>query len=905
MTKRNILIIFFVLTLIMQLFSPLEEIVSQASPEVFEGTGPVLQSRIVTQSSLATFIKKKVILPSYQYASDKIEYPISEDSVAFGTFNTTEWTNLYWTTRDYQSPINDGVTLFSNEVFQIRYTPLVYDNYFRINSTYPLILQNFTIPFSYDNFEVKHVWLVVRVYSGSVKLHAEIWNYGMISFGTSTETVTVTGPYDWWITMKMTSPRNLYASETYRLEVFWEAGSSADVKLMSDSKDADDNAQGNARFFNTTSGNMENIAGRMLEGALTYPAGSTYLTSFSSWSRALSLQSYQIHLHGRNIPMSSIVMKVKSLAFGIGETPEIRLTYPLDELAFWTVIPGSTSFSGGTVEISSNLMSVEQSRNSYDENHPPPFYRPFASLSIFTDNAGKPWGEWEIGGGAWEAYVGDAYSNLYALPADRVEQREFGLKATYPLFFYSPASPSYGFLNFTVRFNYTIEVSSPGPEFYSSYSVSPRSNASWNISNTLLSFSAPPYSSVTIKIGPVPRDWVVQRAFVTPGAGGGTPSVSIVNDDITINGIVMGASNTYSGRAEIRVKADNYLETQSAYIRFRWMNTYSSVFLLNDTIRIEARAASANPSFPPGVISIKAVGPAGVLFNQSLNQLDQNGVTTENLCLSQAGQYLVNATYMSSDGLRVGAAEASFSTLRISVSTDKDIVLLSTPIVTVELNSSDISPISSARFVLTSPNGSTRIVMFDQVDGRFIRELSFPQTDSSAIGNWSISPSVFFENAVSRQLPTVSFLLVDDIPPTVSNITRLPAEATFMEEVNITCIVADKGTGVRAVWVSYSSGGLTWNATAKPVGPSKYSAVIPRQPPLTTVSYRVYATDNSGNTSVSENLAYSIGIPIWLLILAALALSSAVLITWLYLKRHMPPPSPPPTPPNPEISSPT
>lgn len=905
MSKRSILIMLFILVSIMQVSSLPYGIASQASPEAFEGTGPVLQSRIITQSSIATFIKKKVILPSYQYASDKIEYPIPEDSVAFGTFGPATWSNLYWTTRDYQSPIKDGFTLFSNEIFQIRYTSFVEGDYFRINSTYPWILQNFTVPSSYDNFEVKHVWLIVRVYSGSVRLHAEIWNYGMISFGTSTESVTVTGPYDWWIAMKMISPRVLDADEVYRLEVVWETGSGADMKLLSSSKDADDNAQGNARFFNTTSGNMENIAGKMLEGVLTHPASSTYSTSFSSWSRALSLKSYRIRLHGRNIPRSSIVMKVKSATFGTGETPEIRLPYPLDELAFWTVVPGSTSFSGGTVEISSNLMSVEQSRTSYDENHPPPFYRPFASLSIFTDNAGKPWGEWEIGGGAWEAYVGDAYSNLYALPADRVEQLELGLKATYPLFFYSPASPSYGFLNFTVRFDYNIEVSSPGPEFYSSYSVSPRSNASWNISNPLLSFSASPYSSVTIKIGPVPRDWAVQRAFITPGAGGETPSVSIVNDDITISGIVMGASSTYSGRAEIHVKADNYLESQAAYVRFRLANTYSSVFLLNDTIRIEARAGSANPSFPPGVISIKAIGPAGVLFNQSLNQLDQNGVTTGNLCLSQAGQYLVSATYMSSDRLRVGATEASFNTLRISVSTDKNIVPLSSPTVTVELNSSDISPIDSARFILTPPNGSTRIVMFDQAGGRFIRELSFSQTDPSAIGNWSITPLILLPNGIGRQLPAVSFLLVDDIPPTISNITRLPTEATFMEEVNVTCIVVDKGTGVRTVLVSYISGGVVNNVTAKQIGPGKYSAVIPRHPPLTMVSYRVYAIDNSGNTSVSENLAYSVGIPLWLLILVVLALSSAILITWLYLKRHAPPPSPPPTPPSPEISSPT
>ncbi|MEM2099997.1 MAG: hypothetical protein QXP45_01455 [Thermoproteota archaeon] len=905
--KRIILVVLFTIMLSMQAFYPRNKIASHASPEALEETGPVLQSRIVMQSSLAAFSKKKVILSGYQYASDKIEYPTPEDSVVFGSFGPVAWSGLYWTTRDYLSPIRDGYAIFWNEVFQIRYTPFVDENYFRINSTYPMVIQNFTVPSSYDNFEVKHVWLVVRVYSGSVKLHAEIWNYGMISFGTSTETVTVTGPYDWWIAMKMMTPRVLKAGETYRLIVSWEGGSGVDVKIMSDSKDADDNAQGNARFFNTITGNMENIIGKMLAGVLTHPASSTYSTSFTAWSKALLLGNYQLYLHGRNIPRGSILMKVNSLVFGAGETPEVRLALPFDELVFSISIQGSTSFSGGIVEISSDLVSMEQSRVSYDDDNPPPFFRPFASLSVFTDNAGKPWGEWEIGGGTWEAYVEDYYGNLHALPADRVEQREHGLKITYPLFFHPPASPSYGFLNFTVKFNYTLEVSSRGPEFYSKYSVSPLSNASWNIFNTNFYFAAPPYSSVTIKIGPVPRDWIIQRAFITPGLGGGTPSVLVMNDEITISGILMGASNTYSGRAEIRVKADNYLETQAAYIRVKWMSVFSSILLENDTVRIEARAASAIPSFPPGVISIRVVGPAGVLFNQSLNQLDQNGVVTGELYLSKAGQYLVGATYKSSDGLRVGMTEAYLNVLRVSVSTDRRIVPLSSPTVTIELASSNISLISSAKFVLTSPNGSTKMVMFEKEGGIFVRNLSFPQTDPYAVGNWSITASILLLNGIERQLLSIGFLVLDDIPPVISNITQQPKEATFMEDVSITCTVTDKGTGVRSVWISYKSGAAGGNVTAKPVGLNTYSVIIPRQHPFATVSYRVYAADNSGNISFSEELAYSVAIPLWISTMLILFLIVIiVLIIWLYSKRRkMPPPPPPEAPPGPIAPPPT
>jgi len=882
------------LMLLGQVFSPVGGINAQASSEVFEGSGPVLQSRIVTQSSSATFVKKGVILYNYQYVLDKIEYPIPGDSVAFGKFGPATWSNLYWTTRDYQSPLKEGFTLFSNEVFQVRYTPLVDGNYFRINSTYPQMVQNFTVPSSYDRFEAKYVWLIVRVFSGSARFHAEIWNYGMINFGIPTESVNVTGPYDWWVAMKMVSPRTLNAGEAYRLEVIWEAGEGVDIKMMTDLKDADDNAQGNVKFFNTTSGYLEEIAGRMLEGVLTRPVNNIYSVNFGTWSKALPMQSYRVYLHGRNIPRSNIAMRVNSLNFGTGMVPEVRLSSPVGESTFWASVQGSTSFSGGVIEVSSDLISVEQGRTSYDEDHLPPFFRPFASLSVFTDNAGKPWGEWVVGGGRWEAYVLDTYGNLCALPAERVEQRELESKAIYTLLFYSPASPSYGFLNFTVKFDYAIEVSFPGPEFYSRYSVRPLNYASWNVSNVLLSFAASPHSSVTIKIGPVPRDWVIQSAYVTPGAGGGTPSVSIVNDEITIGGISMGASNNYSGRVEICFKADNYLESQAAYMRFMWTDVPSSLFLQNDTIRIEARAASTVPSFPPGVISIEVFGPEGVVSKQTLNQFNQSGVTTEGIHLSHAGQYSVSATYRSSDGLRVGASKASFKALKVFVTTDKYTVPLSAPTVRVELNSSEISSISSAEFLLTSPNGSTKLFVFEQAGGRFLKELSFSQADPEAIGRWSITPTALL-GGVARQLPSASFFISDDIPPNIANITQLPKVVTFVDEVNVSCTVTDKGTGVSSVWVSYSSAGLRVNVTAKLVGSSVYSAVLPKQIPFVTVSYEIYAIDNSGNTSVSETTSYNVGIPLWLPILVALALVSTALTAWLHLRRRKPPLPPPPS----------
>ncbi|MGQ9479473.1 MAG: hypothetical protein ACUVQ0_05630 [Thermoproteota archaeon] len=121
-------------------------LLGEASPEAFEGSGPILKSRVIAQSALTTFIKSKVILSTYQYASDKIEYPVPENSIVFGAFSSVVWSDLYWTTRDYQSPIRDGFTLFSNKVFQVRYASFINENFFTINSTYPWITQNFSSP---------------------------------------------------------------------------------------------------------------------------------------------------------------------------------------------------------------------------------------------------------------------------------------------------------------------------------------------------------------------------------------------------------------------------------------------------------------------------------------------------------------------------------------------------------------------------------------------------------------------------------------------------------------------------------------------------------------------------------------------------------------------------------------
>lgn len=871
---------------------------SESAPERFEGTGPVLSSRIVAKTSSETFTMKGIIQGVPGYSAGNLESAASAGSVAVGIFQSPKWSDVYWAMRNYGSSTSGEFVLFQNDVFQVRYGNYNTWKYVALNSSYPSLRQNFTVPSSSVGFTTNYTWLVVRVNSGTARFHLEIWNYGLISFGITSQSVEVSGPYDpWWVSLRMPSTRTL-TNETYRIEAVWESGSGLEVLLIDNFRDADDRASGNAQLLNSTSSIYLNMSGLMMESVLTQPELDSYSTFFSAWQGSLRLRNLIIYLKGRNLPQSNVTASVNSTQFGKGLVPAIYLPFPFDQIGFTSTVRGSASFSGGTISFSSDLNKLNQSRVKYDRDHIPPFPRPFAYLSIKTDSVEKPWAYWEISAVDWSVRVQDAYGALHPLPATEVRQLESGLKVSYPIYVFPNAFPSYGFLNFTMALNYTIEASSNGPQFFTNYTVFPESLARWMISNPAVAFTAARGSNVTIKIDSIPNEWDIRSASVTAGPGGGIPVVLIQTGSILIRNILMGNMTSYSGSVILNMDAPNFLDTLTSYVQYRWKNSTTSFFLRGDAMRIDARASSTLPDYPPGKISLEVKGPSGSIFSQVFGQENENGVATGDIQLSLAGTHIVIATYRSLDGFRVGIFRGECGVLQVRSAIEKDRVLLSSARVSIELEPSDMGLVGSGTLALVSPNGTISGLSTDRINNKLVKTISFLQTDPSVIGNWSVIPSIVFPNGLSRDLSPLRFRVLDDIPPNITNVFQLPKETTFLDPVNVTIVVDDKGTGVNSVWISYSIGDSSTrnNITAVRLRQGIYSATIPRQSPFTRVSYWVCADDKAKNSSELGPYSYEVLIPIWMWAVAAailILLGIGILIQYRQEARKSEPGAPP------------
>jgi len=106
---------------------------------------------------------------------------------------------------------------------------------------------------------------------------------------------------------------------------------------------------------------------------------------------------------------------------------------------------------------------------------------------------------------------------------------------------------------------------------------------------------------------------------------------------------------------------------------------------------------------------------------------------------------------------------------------------------------------------------------------------------------------------------TLEAVFADDIPPEISlPIQEPPENITAYQNVSVTVNVTDLGTGVYNVTLWYSiNNGTTWTPlNMTEISTNKYQATIPGYENCTSVTYKIAAYDNNGNSAINDKYGY-------------------------------------------------
>jgi len=142
--------------------------------------------------------------------------------------------------------------------------------------------------------------------------------------------------------------------------------------------------------------------------------------------------------------------------------------------------------------------------------------------------------------------------------------------------------------------------------------------------------------------------------------------------------------------------------------------------------------------------------------------------------------------------------------------------------------------------------------------GKYIKSVSLTEGSHS----WSITA---IDNVNNSAVENYFFtLIIDTKPPVIMGLSE-PSNPVFGEVATITCRVSDEPSGVRDVYLCYSTdGGSSWVRTTMGLQEGVYRGSIPSQFFFTEVQYYVEAVDNAGNRFQTAVSKYTVGIPIWL-----------------------------------------
>ncbi|MDW8033456.1 MAG: DNRLRE domain-containing protein [Nitrososphaerota archaeon] len=149
---------------------------------------------------------------------------------------------------------------------------------------------------------------------------------------------------------------------------------------------------------------------------------------------------------------------------------------------------------------------------------------------------------------------------------------------------------------------------------------------------------------------------------------------------------------------------------------------------------------------------------------------------------------------------------------------------------------------------------------------------------SEGYHNWSIKVTDKVDNLLYSNYSFT--LLIDAKPPTILEISQ--SQAVFGESVVVNSRVYDEASGVRAVYLYYSTDkGSTWMIFSMMPQDNTYTGSIPSQFLFTEVQYYVEVIDNAGNRYRSNLFKYTVGIPPWLYSIIALLIAIGIYVFFI------------------------
>jgi len=140
---------------------------------------------------------------------------------------------------------------------------------------------------------------------------------------------------------------------------------------------------------------------------------------------------------------------------------------------------------------------------------------------------------------------------------------------------------------------------------------------------------------------------------------------------------------------------------------------------------------------------------------------------------------------------------------------------------------------------------------------------------------------------------TLEAVLADNIPPEISlPIQEPPENITAYQNVSVTVNVTDLGTGVYNVTLWYSiNNGTTWTPlNMTEISTNTYQATIPGYENCISVTYKIAAYDNNGNSAINDRYGYYFDYHVIpespSLIVLSLLMIATVLAVIVYRRKH-------------------